>query len=179
MNPHKAIADHQRTVEAVEAADGPHVRTWSVYAGVAGSKYLGEVEAPTGAAAIEAAYDLEEASISLCYQCADEVEDPEVSHVTVVCEETDEEATDRPDPDLRLHEIVRARQALRLWGLAERAAAGFPVAGRGEPQPAFVGIWPPLEPGQGWRVSLSHGGTFDGTSLAEAVETALAELGHG
>lgn len=131
----------------------------------------------TGDAAIEAAYGLGEASISLCHRCADQVQDPEVEHVTVIC--GDEEATDRPDPDLRLHDIVRARQALRLWELAERAAVGFPVAGRGQPCPAFVSIWPPLEPGQGWRISLSHGGTFDGASLAEAVEAALAGLGHG
>lgn len=174
MKPHENIAAHQRAVEAAESEDGPHVRTWAVYAGIAGSKYLGEVEAPTGAAAIEAAYGLGEASISLCHRCADQVQDPEVEHATVVC--GDEEATDRPDPDLRLHEIVRARQALRLWELAERAAVGFPVAGRDQPCPAFVSIWPPLEPGQGWRVSLSHGGTFDGATLAEAVEAALAGL---
>ena len=45
---------------------------------VTGSKYLGEFEAPSAAEAERMARESDEASVSLCHQCTDEVEDPEV-----------------------------------------------------------------------------------------------------
>lgn len=139
-------------IEAAEAADGPRVRTWSAYAGIHGSKYLGEVKAETAAGAIEAAYGLD--GPSLCHRCASEVEDPEIAHVTVICD--DEEATDREEP--------QAAAGPRLLELVERA-----LEWRGS-----IGIIAPL--GGGYTIELGHALGVEGESLAEAVELALAEL---
>lgn len=65
------------------------MRKWSAYAVVictepicTGSKYLGEVTADTREQAIEQVADLGD-SISLCWQCAREIEDPTVTEIIV------------------------------------------------------------------------------------------------
>lgn len=184
MNPRETIAHHLE-LEAAEAADGPHVRTWSVYAAIAGSKYLGEAKAATAEAAIEAAYNLDAASISLCHVCADEVEDPEVSHVTVVS--GDEEATDDPARHSRAadgshapdSDPVRVQKALRLWELVERYAEIY-----AEADLPSIEIFPPCATDPVWELDLDKGvggaavASIIAPTLAEAVEAALAELGR-
>jgi hypothetical protein len=55
---------------------------------VAGSKYLGEVEAATEEEAKEKG--LKRAYVSLCHQCSGECSDPEIQEVNVELIETDE-----------------------------------------------------------------------------------------
>lgn len=56
---------------------------WACYGVVKGSKYLGEVEADTKEEAQEAALQLDSASVSFCWECSDECEDPNVDEVVV------------------------------------------------------------------------------------------------
>jgi hypothetical protein len=56
---------------------------WRVYGIVTGSKYLGEFEAKTKEEAEQLAIDSELASVTMCYQCAEECEDPEIHEVNV------------------------------------------------------------------------------------------------
>lgn len=58
-----------------------HMAKWRVTAKVVGSKYLGEFEAKSKREAEALAFESEKAGISLCHQCADECEDPEVESV--------------------------------------------------------------------------------------------------
>lgn len=58
---------------------------------VSGSKYLGVVEAANEEAAIEAAYDLPSAYVSLCHQCSGHCEDPEIVAVNVELIDDEEE----------------------------------------------------------------------------------------
>lgn len=51
---------------------------YRVYGTVTASKYLGEFEADSEDEAVEAALNSAEAHVSLCHQCADEMDDPEV-----------------------------------------------------------------------------------------------------
>lgn len=51
---------------------------YSIYGSVCGSKYLGDFEANTPEEAKDMALNSEAATVSLCHQCADECEDPEV-----------------------------------------------------------------------------------------------------
>lgn len=62
---------------------------FSVWAKVVGTKYLGQFEADTKAAAEEMAMESDSASVSLCHQCNDECEDPECVEATA---EPDEES---------------------------------------------------------------------------------------
>lgn len=55
---------------------------YNLYAKVAASKYLGEVEAATMEEAIQKGYDLDSCTVSVCHQCSRDVEDPEVDDVT-------------------------------------------------------------------------------------------------
>jgi hypothetical protein len=55
-------------------------RTWSVTAAVVGSKWMGDYEAETGEEALEMAR--EKADVSLCHQCSDECEDPQIEHMS-------------------------------------------------------------------------------------------------
>lgn len=50
---------------------------------VAGSKYLGEVEAEDAEQAEQLAYDLASCYVKLCHQCKSEVEGAEVQSVVV------------------------------------------------------------------------------------------------
>lgn len=53
---------------------------YKVYAQVVGSKFIGEVEANSPE---EACAKLEsEAWVNLCHQCADEIDDPQVTELT-------------------------------------------------------------------------------------------------
>jgi hypothetical protein len=60
------------------------MKKYQCYGRVVGSKFLGEVEAGSAAEAIEKAFDLPGAQhISICHQCAREIEDPEITDITV------------------------------------------------------------------------------------------------
>lgn len=63
-------------------------KTWNCYGVVKGSKHLGKVEAETKEEAEDLAMKLDAAQVSLCHQCADECEDPQVDDVVV--EEVDQ-----------------------------------------------------------------------------------------
>jgi len=56
---------------------------FNCYATISGSKYLGQVEADTSEEAEEKAFKLPSASVHLCHQCAEDIEDPEVTQVSV------------------------------------------------------------------------------------------------
>lgn len=58
-------------------------KRWRVYGIVTGSKYLGEFEAETAEEAEQMAVN-ENGYVSLCHQCADECEDPEIHNCEVV-----------------------------------------------------------------------------------------------
>lgn len=51
---------------------------WDVTGVVVGSKFLGTFEAETEAEAVRMALESDASSVSLCHQCSDECEDPEV-----------------------------------------------------------------------------------------------------
>jgi len=57
--------------------------TYHVYGTVVASKYLGTVEADSEEEAKEKGQELPAMYVSVCHQCAREVEDPEISDVTV------------------------------------------------------------------------------------------------
>lgn len=57
---------------------------FKVYGVVTGSKYLGEFEANSKEEAEELALQSNEAYVSLCCECSDECEDPEVTEVEAV-----------------------------------------------------------------------------------------------
>lgn len=59
------------------------IKKYSVSASVRGGKYLGEVEATSPAEAIQKAWDLDSCHVSMCHQCSDECEDPEVDKIFV------------------------------------------------------------------------------------------------
>jgi len=53
-------------------------KKWDVYGKVVGSKYLGVFEAETEAEAIELALESDAAHVSMCHQCSDHCESPEI-----------------------------------------------------------------------------------------------------
>ena len=57
--------------------------TWAVYGTVTGGKYLGEVEADSKEEAEEKANVLDTLSVSLCWQCASQVENAEITDIVV------------------------------------------------------------------------------------------------
>ena len=59
------------------------LKTWNVTARVVASHYAGEVEAATGEEAIEKARD--KASVSVCWQCAEDISDPELDNFVAEC----------------------------------------------------------------------------------------------
>lgn len=63
---------------------------FKAYGQVVGSKYLGEVEADTEEEAKRKAWSL--AHVSLCHQCSDECEDPEVEEIAVEAAEPAEQS---------------------------------------------------------------------------------------
>ena len=71
--------------------------TYRANATVCGGKHLGDIEADNAVDAIEKAYSLPTASVGLCHQCSDQVEDAEVTSVYVVnADDPTDEADDRP-----------------------------------------------------------------------------------
>lgn len=54
---------------------------YRIYGTVTGSKYLGEVEAESKEEAEEAAWEQLDTSVSLCWQCSGEINDPEIDEV--------------------------------------------------------------------------------------------------
>lgn len=58
------------------------IKTYSIYAKVVGSKYIGEVEAESEDQAIEKAEEHPNAYISLCHQCSHHCEDAEIEEFT-------------------------------------------------------------------------------------------------
>lgn len=67
------------------------LKTYRCVGTVVGGKYLGEVEARSKAKAVQLAWELEQASVSLCHQCSSQVEDAEITKISV---EVDEDAGD-------------------------------------------------------------------------------------
>lgn len=59
------------------------MKTYHVYGTVTGSKYLGTVKAENEEEAKEKGLMLPSASVSLCHQCSEECENPEIHHVEV------------------------------------------------------------------------------------------------
>lgn len=62
-------------------------KKWSVTGVVVGSKYLGVFEAETKEEAEQMALESEKAYCSLCHQCTDECEDPEIDRCVAELEE--------------------------------------------------------------------------------------------
>jgi len=56
---------------------------WNCSGTVTAGIYLGQVDADTEKEAIEKAQQLDTCSISVCNQCAEQIEDPEVTEVHV------------------------------------------------------------------------------------------------
>ena len=56
---------------------------FSVYGKVVGSKYIGTVNAKNKKEAEEKAWEHRNVHVSLCHQCADECDDPEIVEITV------------------------------------------------------------------------------------------------
>jgi hypothetical protein len=54
---------------------------WTIYGAVRASKYVGQVEAETEEEAIEKGWKLDTVGCSVCHQCADEIEDPEIEQL--------------------------------------------------------------------------------------------------
>jgi hypothetical protein len=59
------------------------MKTWAVYARVSGSKYIGTVEAETEEEALEKGWKHENCYSSVCHQCSDNIEDPEITDLAV------------------------------------------------------------------------------------------------
>lgn len=74
-------------------------KTYQCYGSIIGGKYLGTVEAESPQEALEKAQALPSIGVSLCHACADEVEDPEVDTITLVCDGEDVTPAEAPDPD--------------------------------------------------------------------------------
>ncbi|WEG13967.1 hypothetical protein PU629_06260 [Pullulanibacillus sp. KACC 23026] len=62
---------------------------FNVYAVVTATKYIGEFEAETKEEAEQMAWESEDAYVSVCHQCANEVDGAEIERM-VVEEESDE-----------------------------------------------------------------------------------------
>ena len=58
------------------------MKTYYVYGVVSGGKFLGEVEAESKEEAERMGYELDACYVSLCHQCAAEVEDAEVVEIS-------------------------------------------------------------------------------------------------
>lgn len=58
------------------------LKKWSINAAVHGSKHLGVVEAATMEEAIAKGWELDTAYSSMCHQCGNECQDPEIADVT-------------------------------------------------------------------------------------------------
>lgn len=56
--------------------------TYHIYGIVTGSKYLGEVEAENEEMAKEKAFEELDMHCSLCWHCAEEIEDPEITDIS-------------------------------------------------------------------------------------------------
>lgn len=54
------------------------MQKYRVYGAVTGGKYLGEFEANSPEEATQKALDSDAANVSLCHQCCDQCEDPEI-----------------------------------------------------------------------------------------------------
>lgn len=54
-----------------------------VYGTVIASKYIGEFEAATKEEAEQMAWESEEACVSVCHQCARDVDSPEIDHLVI------------------------------------------------------------------------------------------------
>ena len=61
------------------------MKKWYVSGTVVAGKFLGEVEAETEKEAIEKGWEL--AHVSVCHQCAAEVQDPEIDDIAVTLQE--------------------------------------------------------------------------------------------
>lgn len=64
------------------------MKKWTVTGVVTGSKYLGTFMAETAEEVVEMALESDAASCSVCHQCSNEVEDPEIQSA-VASEDSD------------------------------------------------------------------------------------------
>ena len=84
--------------------NGTKKKRWSVSGVVAGSKFLGVFEADTEAEAVEMALDSENAFVSLCHQCSDQCEDPQIE--SAVAWEVEEEGQGDEEVSNRRHGVA-------------------------------------------------------------------------
>lgn len=70
------------------------MKTYTVTAGVVGSKYIGTFRATTPENALKRAQKC--AGVSLCHECSSEVSDPEIESLTVLDEDGNEVARESP-----------------------------------------------------------------------------------
>jgi hypothetical protein len=59
------------------------VKTYTCYAKVVATKWLGEVEAESAIEALKLANDLDTCYVSVCHQCSEQVDSPEIDEVFV------------------------------------------------------------------------------------------------
>ena len=64
------------------------MKRWHVHGVVSASKYLGTVEAETEEEALKKAEELDSVSVSVCHHCSSQVEDPEITEITVSPDES-------------------------------------------------------------------------------------------
>jgi hypothetical protein len=69
-------------------------KVYRVHAKVSGGKYLGEVTASSKEEAIKKAWDLESTSVSFCWHCSENCEDPEVEEIYAYTDDDDNQDTD-------------------------------------------------------------------------------------
>jgi hypothetical protein len=55
---------------------------YRLYGAVTATKYLGEIEADSEEEAIKKGFELDSCSCSVCHQCSNEVDDPQIEDIT-------------------------------------------------------------------------------------------------
>jgi len=56
---------------------------YNVYAEIRGSKFVGTVEAANEEEARERGWELDDCYVSICHQCSNEIDDPEIEELIV------------------------------------------------------------------------------------------------
>lgn len=59
------------------------MKTYTCYAKIVGTKWLGDVEAENATEALKLAHELDTCYVSVCHQCSDQVDSPEIDEVFV------------------------------------------------------------------------------------------------
>jgi hypothetical protein len=89
------------------------MKKWRVGGGITASTYVGEVEAATWQEAVDKAYKV--AGVSVCYECAKHIGDPEIDHLWAEDVETGDcwsELTLSDQVSEQAREIERLRQTI-------------------------------------------------------------------